>query len=406
MILHKKIKRQLFINKYLVKDKNKIIKRVMEERFIQIEKKVKRKELKQNLLLLIISIVIILILIEIALRLFGYPVYGFQKWVFISDDSFGYKLAPNYSGVQSVYGRSYFLESNSQGLRDNREYSYEKPPGTKRIILLGDSITFGNGVDLNDSYAEMLRNKFSQSNQKVEVINLGIPGYGINNEYVRFIDEGIKYDPDIVIIQYTPNDWRTHQLSIENGKTIVDKDYTTTANEKGLLVSYREKFSARSIHLFLLFNFRSYSLFYTKSRQVLSGVIDKYWANRLGSGSVPLYFRDKNSEIYKESYDGYKAVVEMMQNKTNSTIIVFIGPFRQNLNSPEKLKEIYNLSYDPDPRQTQKDVEKIAKELDIPSIVLTSNDSNIYIPVDGHWNEKGNELVADKLYSELQKYLK
>ena len=378
----------------------------MEERFAEIEKKVKRKELKQNLLLLVISIVIILILIEVTLRLFGYPVYGFQKGVFISDDSFGYKLTPNYSGIQSAYGRSYFLESNSQGIRDNREYSYEKPPRTKRIILLGDSITFGNGVDLNDSYAEILRNKFSQSNQKVEVINRGIPGYGINNEYVRFIDEGIKYAPDIVIIQYTPNDWGTHQLSTENDKTIVDKDYTTTANEKGLLVSYHERFNARSIHVFLLFNLRSYSLFYTKSRQVLSGVIDKYWAERMGAKSVPLYFGDKNSEIYKESYDGYKFLVQMMQDRTNSTIIIFIGPFKQDLSSAELIKENYDIDYDLDSRQTQKDVEKIADELDISAIVLTSNDSSIFIPVDGHWNEKGGELVANKLYSELQKYLK
>ena len=99
--------------------------------------------------------------------------------MFTFDEELGYRLTPNYEGVNSIYKKVHKVKTNSKGMRDFREYDYEKPEGIYRIVILGDSYVFGNGVELENSFVEILRNKLN----KTEIINLGTPGYGINQEY-------------------------------------------------------------------------------------------------------------------------------------------------------------------------------------------------------------------------------
>lgn len=355
---------------------------------------------KKNILLLLITLFIFFLILEISLRLFSYPVYGFQKGTFTSDENLGYKLSPNYSGLQSIYGRTAKIDTNSKGMRDFREYDYNKSEGTYRILILGDSYSFGNGVDLNESYPEYLRENFKDKN--VEVINLAVPGYGINHEYVSFLEEGKKYNPDIILVAFSPNDLEVHQIVEEGGKTSVDKNHSATANKNGFLVAYEGEGVVRSIHLFLLWNCRSYGFFYTKLRAVFSKVVSNYWKKQQGT---PLYFSDVNSEQYKEAYNGYFSLIKKLKDSTNATIILFAGPFSIYYASPDEIKKEYNFDYEINPGETKESIKEIANNLSILFVELDTNEKDIYLPVDGHLNSKGNKLVADKLYSEVSRFL-
>jgi hypothetical protein len=115
-----------------------------------------------------------------------------------------YELKPNidtgYSGAR--------VRTNSEGLRAEREYARPKPPGVYRVLLLGDSQTFGNGVELEDTFGYLLEQELHRRSQgrRVEVINSGVDGYCTGQQAAFLESRGIGYDPDCVIILFIGND--------------------------------------------------------------------------------------------------------------------------------------------------------------------------------------------------------
>ncbi|MBW2416881.1 MAG: SGNH/GDSL hydrolase family protein [Deltaproteobacteria bacterium] len=96
---------------------------------------------------------------------------------------------------------------NSDGLRD-RDYTIKKPPGTVRIIALGDSVTYGFRIELDATYAKRLEALLNGETDgpRYEVINFGVDGYNTRQELERFRQKGRRYRPDLLLIGYTMND--------------------------------------------------------------------------------------------------------------------------------------------------------------------------------------------------------
>jgi hypothetical protein len=94
---------------------------------------------------------------------------------------------------------------NSDGLRD-REISVARTPGTTRIMMLGDSLTFGWGVPAENTYSKRLETKLREAGHSVEVINTGVGNYNTSMEVEYFLTRGAKYRPDIVVLNYFIND--------------------------------------------------------------------------------------------------------------------------------------------------------------------------------------------------------
>ena len=92
---------------------------------------------------------------------------------------------------------------NSKGYR-SREYPYEKAKGIKRVILLGDSQAYGICLDDKETPAESLHEILNEKDvrEQFEIINLGISGYGIDQSFLQFVVEGLRYDPDVVLFFY------------------------------------------------------------------------------------------------------------------------------------------------------------------------------------------------------------
>jgi hypothetical protein len=151
-----------------------------------------------------LSICTTLLFLEIFLRIFN-PIVNqlLTPGTYISHPTRRYALRPHFSG--KTYDQP--VQINSLGLRDY-EYPYFKESNTFRILAVGDSCTFGVGLDLSNTYPKqlerMLRTKFS--NKKIEVINCGVPSYNTVYEYLFLKEEGIKYHPDLVLIGYVYND--------------------------------------------------------------------------------------------------------------------------------------------------------------------------------------------------------
>ena len=101
------------------------------------------------------------------------------------------------------------LVRNTQNFRDF-EFSFEKPPGTFRIVALGDSFTEGQGVNFDDIWPKRLERYLNEYRRvegvRYEVINLAISGTSTPRELEILRERGLAYHPDLVVIGYCLND--------------------------------------------------------------------------------------------------------------------------------------------------------------------------------------------------------
>lgn len=120
---------------------------------------------------------------------------------YLYDPDLGWRNIPNWQATTN--GRK--LTINSRGLRD-REYSYEKPPGVRRILVLGDSFVWGYGVGDDEIFTEVLERRLERSpphaGVRYEVLNTGVSGWGTDQEYLFLRREGFRYRPDVVVLAF------------------------------------------------------------------------------------------------------------------------------------------------------------------------------------------------------------
>ncbi|MEO1980086.1 MAG: SGNH/GDSL hydrolase family protein, partial [Fuerstiella sp.] len=110
-----------------------------------------------------------------------------------------YELTPGFDdGIYSI---------NSLGFRDH-EYTVEKDPGTFRIVVLGDSIIWGHGLPLEQTFARQLNEVLNvATRRKIEVLNFGVSGYSTQQEVELFRVKVSRFQPDLVIVGYCLNDY-------------------------------------------------------------------------------------------------------------------------------------------------------------------------------------------------------
>lgn len=114
-----------------------------------------------------------------------------------------YELRPDLSG----FFQAKRLTTSSEGFRC-RSYPQEKPAGTRRIVGIGDSFMFGNGVGDDDIYMVKLERLLEKSTDQGhwQVINTAVPGYNTVMEVETLMTTGLAYQPDYVIIEFVAND--------------------------------------------------------------------------------------------------------------------------------------------------------------------------------------------------------
>ena len=96
---------------------------------------------------------------------------------------------------------------NVDGFR-GREYGVGKSDAI-RIVVLGDSVTFGRGVSLESTYARLLEDRLNGEERgglRYEVLNLGVGGYNSRQQLELYETKGRKYEPDLLVIGFVLND--------------------------------------------------------------------------------------------------------------------------------------------------------------------------------------------------------
>jgi lysophospholipase L1-like esterase len=150
------------------------------------------------------SLLITLLALEITLRLGGYnPLRDWRMRDFAMRPSvypdLKYELTPGASG--RVWGTD--LKINSQGFRGPEPSTN---PSTHRVIVLGDSIAFGNDLPLEDTFSSQLQQRLVSQGRNLEILNFGVGGYDTLQEVSLLEIRGLKYHPDLVVVSYCLND--------------------------------------------------------------------------------------------------------------------------------------------------------------------------------------------------------
>lgn len=156
-----------------------------------------------RLVLILVSIVVGTLVAETALRV----VYGTPPWrepqVQFRDRSYGYGLEPLQRGTFTLGSP---VSTNSHGFRD-REWTRSREAGTVRVMVLGDSMTFGVGVTADEAYPRLLDARLNETGGRVETLNLGVPGWTTARQAAFFAAEGLSHAPSIVVIGFFINDF-------------------------------------------------------------------------------------------------------------------------------------------------------------------------------------------------------
>jgi len=100
------------------------------------------------------------------------------------------------------------MRINAHGFRD-RELVVPKPEGEVRILVLGDSITWGDYLPAEEVYVERLEARLrAQGVEGVEVVNAGVGDMGLRGEVDLLLDRGLVVEPDVVVVAFYLNDSR------------------------------------------------------------------------------------------------------------------------------------------------------------------------------------------------------
>ena len=190
-----------------------------------------------NLLLCIGSVSIFLGGTELVARIWYAPQKYEYTGMFEYDREKVFSLRKN---NDNIYHGGRFT-TNSFGFR-GKETSVEKPSKTLRILIVGDSIAFGHGMDNDQTFSSLLEaslNKhFSEEGEEVErditveVINTAVPGNAPFQEYYD-LKRGLQFNPDVIVLQLTLNDiiephakWILQDMGILEGSLeVVSHDY-------------------------------------------------------------------------------------------------------------------------------------------------------------------------------------
>ncbi|MEO8502435.1 MAG: SGNH/GDSL hydrolase family protein [Acidobacteriota bacterium] len=151
---------------------------------------------------------------EAALRVLGVSHPNFYG----PDPVRGWGLIPGSRGWWRSEGEA-FVEINSDGFRGPSRVR-PKPPGVLRVAILGDSCAEAVQVPYEATFAARLERSLATcpgvGARRVEVLDLGVSGYGTTQELLTLRDQGLSFAPDVVLLAfYSGNDVRNNSRTLD-----------------------------------------------------------------------------------------------------------------------------------------------------------------------------------------------
>lgn len=156
------------------------------------------------LILMLLSALVGLLSGEIGVRVLS-PQQEAMRW-FVSSERYGFRMKSDFRQNYHYLGSDFAMdvETNSLGLRD-QEYDLTRSDD-RRVLLLGDSFTFGYGVNPQDTFDAKLETLLNQTGTRWSVINAGHGGWGTLQETLYARDHFQLFRPEVIVLTFCGND--------------------------------------------------------------------------------------------------------------------------------------------------------------------------------------------------------
>jgi lysophospholipase L1-like esterase len=164
-------------------------------------------------------------------------VLGVVEWLARRRNHFGYIRSDSPEIVYEL--RRGYPDHNSFGYRD-REYTLAKKPGVFRVIGLGDSYTYGAGVERDQVFLKVAERMLDHDlgTGRVEILNFGLPGSNTAMEAAMLEQRTAEWDPDLVVIQWCRNDFNLPNFIQTDANVLVAHSFALHELLSGLAVRW------------------------------------------------------------------------------------------------------------------------------------------------------------------------
>ena len=331
------------------------------------------RRLAARLLALLTSVVLTLLLLEGLVRLVGLEsasyssISGFCRY----DPYLGWKLIPENETVFKGRHFAALVESSSQGLRD-RFYPLEPEPGRERIVVLGDSVAWCWGVEIEECFTKGVEAALKDT----DVITMGVPGYSTAQSMLFYERIGRNFKPDRVLFIAFGNDPQENLETSQRPHFVVEDDEL-------VLTNYPVERRKSRLKEWL----RNHSQLFVQAdhaAQVGQEML-RQWREGRGSGTTgPKPHSGATQDWFGEAWTIHEALLERLANDVAADgaqldIITVDYPerFTERIKEFCATRDCRVLDFDPILRQAE------------------AEDRPLRLQSDDHLSPEGNRLLAD-----------
>jgi len=338
------------------------------------------KKVLINISIIIISVFITALALELVLRVvykFKFSPRGLARIPIAKT----YKLSENknllYELLPDSIARNRGVEFviNSFGFRDKK---YRKRKVSKiRLIFVGDSITYGWGIPLEDTYHKQLEKLFHAEGYDVDIMGMGVVGYNTIQEYHLIKEKALDFNTDMIILQIAMNDFertvkiRTYQEGKKLG-IVPYHDYSIPFIIKRTKLTH---FFMKNSHFFKFINLKLY-----------------WFKNK----NDPLYVPEDMYLLGEENALRHLRKIKSLLDSKKIPLAAVIFPFRKG-------KDVYPYA------KLQKKIHQELEKIEVPYLDLydvINIDTEEYLWRDKiHPTVRGHEIVSHALFKFLRPLL-
>ena len=314
----------------------------------------------------------------------------------------GWQLTPGWSGTHHHYDYDVVYDIDASGLRLDPQ---AQKTGS-RVAALGDSFTFGLGVANDETFVARLN---TMSDGRLHYLNLGVPGYSTDQEWLLLKKTGKAIKPDIVLlVVYLANDLfdnsRPFPLQADHAKPYFRLDTDRQLHLENTPVPLETKSAAaRNTGLadIVLGDKKPSAPLLTRTLGQLR------IARRLGIFQQP---GSLDEGIFQVRFDPYIALFLALTDaladssrELGAELVIALLPGASFINQPESLSAHYQAFL------RKQLVAGLAERpgtqvIDLASMLAAADNHSQpwYFPNEGHLTPQGHQLVARLLHEKLR----
>lgn len=364
-------------------------------------KRILKKQYIINILISLVTIILIFCVGELILRVI-FPLPKNTGHLRRSEWNRDYRKSvfiPNTEVIDSGVP----TKINSLGLK-NKEIDLHKAENILRILVFGDSFTYGAGLLINDTLSSQLERRLNMDNNdfiEIQVINFGVSGMNTFQEVMYTLNYGLRFNPDIIMIVWIHNDMETngyklhdYEYFVKNGTVPRKNDMAFSSQVQGERIGF---YKGNKTITMRFWNF--YEKLKRKSRFIqFVGPRMKQLSHKVGLNlktSEKIIYSDLDSEGFRLSFNSLKYINNEL-NKNGIEFYTILYPILQRLNDNYYNELIY------------KKVENYCNNHNINCLNLSNyfrdkELSRLHLSkVDQHPNRYANEIASEA----IEKYLK